>query len=126
MVFSTKPNGLFELKQKILGFLRGKYLISSGVYIVQSLKDGKLYTGFTDNLRKRILKHNLGKVFSTKSKRPLKLIYLEICLHKPNKRPRVLRGKEDANPVGKQSSYGANKEKSILKLGLVRDLSNID
>ncbi|MCH8741577.1 GIY-YIG nuclease family protein [Patescibacteria group bacterium] len=52
------------------------------VYIVQSLKNGKLYTGFIDNFRKRILKHNLGKVFFTKSRRPLKLIYREICSRK--------------------------------------------
>lgn len=58
------------------------------VYILQSLKDDKLYTGFTDNLRKRILKHNLGKVFSTKSRRPLKLIYLEICLSKKDAQQR--------------------------------------
>jgi len=52
------------------------------VYILQSLKDGELYIGFTNNIRKRLLKHNLGKVFSTKSRRPMKLIYLEICLNK--------------------------------------------
>ncbi|OGZ17648.1 MAG: excinuclease ABC subunit C [Candidatus Nealsonbacteria bacterium RBG_13_36_15] len=51
------------------------------VYVLQSLKDDKLYTGFTNNLQKRILKHNLGKVFSTKSRQPLKLIYVEICLN---------------------------------------------
>lgn len=58
------------------------------VYILQSLKDSKLYTGFTDNLRKRILKHNLGKVFSTKTRRPLKLIYLEICFNKQDAKQR--------------------------------------
>jgi len=58
------------------------------VYILQSLKDGKLYTGFTNNLRKRILKHNLGKVFSTKLRRPVKLIYLEVCLNKNDAKQR--------------------------------------
>ncbi len=58
------------------------------VYILQSLKDGKLYTGFAEDLRKRILKHNLGKVFSTKSRRPLRLIYLEVCLHKEDAKQR--------------------------------------
>jgi len=50
------------------------------VYILQSLKDNELYIRFTDNIKKRLLKHNLGKVFSTKNRRPLKLIYLEVCL----------------------------------------------
>jgi len=58
------------------------------VYILQSLKDDKLYTGFTNNIEKRILKHNLGKVFSTKSRRPLKLIYLEICLNREDAKKR--------------------------------------
>ena len=58
------------------------------VYILQSQKDGELYTGFTDNIRKRLLKHNLGKVFSTKSRRPLKLIYCEVCLNKKDVKQR--------------------------------------
>ncbi len=52
------------------------------VYILKSLKDNELYIGFADNLTRRLLKHNSGKVFSTKSRRPLKLIYVEICLNK--------------------------------------------
>ena len=30
------------------------------VYILQSLKTGKLYIGYTDNLRRRIEEHNTG------------------------------------------------------------------
>ena len=30
------------------------------VYILQSLKDGELYIGLTDNIRKRLLKHNIS------------------------------------------------------------------
>ena len=37
------------------------------VYVFQVLKDDRLYTRFTNNLQKRILKHNSGKVFSTKN-----------------------------------------------------------
>lgn len=58
------------------------------VYVLQSKKDGKLYTGFTDNLHKRLLKHNAGKVFSTKSRRPLRCIYAEICANKDDARQR--------------------------------------
>ncbi|MEK7212202.1 MAG: GIY-YIG nuclease family protein [Patescibacteria group bacterium] len=58
------------------------------VYVLKSVKDGKLYTGFAPNLRKRLTKHNDGKVFSTKNRRPLKCIYVEICLNKEDARSR--------------------------------------
>ena len=47
------------------------------VYLLHSEKDGLLYTGFTDDLRNRIKKHESGFVRSTKLRRPLKLIYYE-------------------------------------------------
>ena len=47
------------------------------VYVLRSIKDGYLYTGFTGNLTRRISEHNEGKVFSTKNRRPLMLIYFE-------------------------------------------------
>ncbi len=58
------------------------------VYILKSQKDGNLYIGFTNDIRRRLLKHNLGKIFSTKSRRPLKLIYCEICLNEKDARKR--------------------------------------
>ena len=47
------------------------------IYILKSLKDNKLYVGSTRNLNKRIDAHNSGKVRSTKSRAPFKLIYYE-------------------------------------------------
>ncbi len=52
------------------------------VYILQSLKDGKLYTGYTENLKLRFEEHQKGYVKSTKDRRPLRLIYFEGCLNK--------------------------------------------
>jgi putative endonuclease len=52
------------------------------VYVLQSLKDGNLYTGSASDLKKRIQRHYSGGVFSTKDRRPLKLIYYESCLNK--------------------------------------------
>ena len=52
------------------------------VYVLQSLKDNKLYTGYTSDLKKRLKKHNSGLVKSTKSRRPFKLIYCEASLSK--------------------------------------------
>lgn len=49
------------------------------VYVLLSKKDGKLYTGYTANLRNRIEMHNKGLVASTKHRRPLELIYFEGC-----------------------------------------------
>ncbi len=45
-----------------------------------SLKDGNFYTGITSNLRNRFSEHAEGKVYSTKHRRPLKLIYFKGCL----------------------------------------------
>ncbi len=50
-------------------------------YILQSEKDKKLYTGYTNNLKNRLIEHNLGKVVSTKNRLPVKLVYYEACLN---------------------------------------------
>lgn len=49
-------------------------------YVLLSEKDGKLYTGYTKNLKERFKLHESGKVSSTMNRRPLKLIYYEACL----------------------------------------------
>lgn len=47
------------------------------MYLIRSKKDGMLYTGSTDDLRRRFNEHNTGKVFSTQQRRPFELIYYE-------------------------------------------------
>jgi putative endonuclease len=47
------------------------------VYILQSERDEKLYTGFTTDLRQRLTAHFHGHVESTALRRPLRLIYCE-------------------------------------------------
>jgi putative endonuclease len=47
------------------------------VYVLQSQKDGKFYTGHTGDLERRISEHNRGKVRSTRNRRPLNLLYTE-------------------------------------------------
>jgi len=49
-------------------------------YVLKSELDGKLYIGWTNDLRHRLKEHNSGKVTATKSRVPLKLIYYEACL----------------------------------------------
>ena len=51
------------------------------VYVLRSEKDGKFYTGYTQDLKKRLDQHNNGEVTSTKNRRPLKLVYFEGCLN---------------------------------------------
>ena len=53
------------------------------MYVLQSLKDRKLYIGFTSDLRKRFGEHNKGSNQSTKYRRPFELIYYEA--HKSEK-----------------------------------------
>lgn len=52
------------------------------LYILQSQKDGKFYTGITDDLSRRIKEHNCGENTSTSYRRPFKRIYYEAYLLK--------------------------------------------
>jgi putative endonuclease len=58
------------------------------VYILQSNKNKRFYTGFSNDLRKRFREHNNGKVSSTKSRGPFNLIYYEACLNEQDARSR--------------------------------------
>ena len=51
------------------------------VYVLFSEKDKQFYTGYTSNLKERIVAHEEGKVISTKNRRPLKLLYFEGCIN---------------------------------------------
>jgi len=57
-------------------------------YVLQSKKNGNLYTGYTTDLNKRLKEHNQGLVFSTKSYKPWKLIYCEVCLNEKDAKRR--------------------------------------
>ena len=50
-------------------------------YVLQSNKDGNFYVGFTKDLKLRFGQHNRGLVESTKERRPLDLIYYEVCVN---------------------------------------------
>jgi putative endonuclease len=47
------------------------------LYVLKSKKDTQLYTGSTNDLRRRFKEHNEGKIFSTKTRRPFELVYYE-------------------------------------------------
>ena len=50
----------------------------------------KALFGYTENLEKRLLSHNLGKVRSTKAHKPYKLIYKEEYIDKTEARKREI------------------------------------
>ena len=47
------------------------------MYVLKSLKDGKLYIGSCNDLESRFKKHNLGQVKSTKHRTSFKIVYYE-------------------------------------------------
>ena len=49
-------------------------------YILKSKKDGKLYTGYTSDLRKRLKQHDDGLSTYTKDRGPFVMVYYEACL----------------------------------------------
>jgi putative endonuclease len=52
------------------------------VYVLKSLKDGKLYTGYTKNLKNRFKRHSKGLVNATKYRLPIILIYYEASIYR--------------------------------------------
>ena len=52
------------------------------VYILISKKDNDFYTGYTNEIKRRLQEHQEGKVKSTKHRLPVKLVYYEVCLNK--------------------------------------------
>lgn len=59
-------------------------------YVLKSKKSGRLYTGYTADLRKRFKEHNDNKSGHTKTRGPYKLIYYEACLNQDDAQSREL------------------------------------
>lgn len=76
------------------------------VYILKSSVDGKLYIGFTINLKQRLQSHAGGQVLSTKNRRFLKLIHYEFFINKEDAR---------ARETFLKSGYGHEQLKAFLK-----------
>lgn len=60
------------------------------MFILFSVKDHLLYTGYTDNLKSKYKAHFIGFVKVTRHRRPLKLIYYEAYLNELDARRREL------------------------------------
>ena len=77
------------------------------VYILYSEKDGKLYKGFTSDLKRRLREHSLGKNKSTAYRRPLRLVYYESYLIKQDAeaREKYLKTSMGKRVIKKQLKY---------------------
>ena len=61
------------------------------VYVLKSQKDEKLYTGYTNDLRRRLAEHENGKNKATRSRLPLNLIYYEAYASQADAKAREFR-----------------------------------
>ena len=93
-----------------------KYNGTYYTYVLMSAKDGKLYTGETHDLDKRLLEHNQGLVLSTAHRRPFKVVYYEACLSEIDalRREKFLKSGNGKAYLKKRLSYSlvANKTKA--------------
>ncbi len=80
-------------------------------YVIKSDRDGKWYTGYAGDLRKRLNDHNSGKVTSTKNRGPFNLIYYEACC---DEHDAIAREKYLKSGMGKR--YLKNRLKRFLSL----------
>lgn len=76
------------------------------VYVLFSLKDKKLYIGFSKDVFKRYRLHKKGKVTATKNRRPLILIFYEAFTDENDAK---------AREIFLKSGFGRNELKKCLK-----------
>jgi len=88
------------------------------VYVLKSTVTGTLYIGYTNDIKKRLVKHNTNRSFSTKNKGPWILVYSEQYRSKEDAKIREHRLKyygQALNELKKRISG------SLSLLSLVRD-----
>ena len=69
------------------------------VYFLVSKKDNNIYFGSTNDLKRRLLEHNSGECFSTKSRRPFELRYYESYVNESDARNRESSLKKDGRSL---------------------------
>ena len=79
------------------------------VYILLSEKNKRMYTGYTNDLNRRIKEHNARKSRYTKSRGPYNLIYYEASL---NMKDAIAREKYLKSGMGKR--YLKNRMKNFF------------
>lgn len=81
------------------------------VYVLQSLKSKRWYTGYTHDLRKRFSQHNANESGWTKNRGPFHLIYYEACHNEEDAKAREVFLK-----TGMGKRYLKNRLKRFLSL----------
>jgi len=76
------------------------------VYILYSLKDNNFYTGYTTDLKKRLVEHAKGFSTATKFRKPFKLIHYEYFVNEEDAK---------AREVFLKSGYGRDQLKKSLQ-----------
>ena len=76
-------------------------------YILRSIRDRKLYIGYTTNLERRLTEHQMGKSISTACRRPFQLIFYEAFL-------------DEKSAKRRESYFKTTKGKTALKI-MVRE-----
>jgi putative endonuclease len=80
--YNTRIGGVLPATPRKLGLRGGRgSSIMYYTYILKSKKDGKLYVGYTNDLKRRFKRHNDGKVEATKNRLPFILVYYEACIN---------------------------------------------
>ncbi len=94
------------------------------VYILQSIKNKSLYTGFTRSVKKRLLAHNNGLSSYTSELRPWKLIYYEAYLIKEDalNREKFLKSGSGKKYLDKQLKeyFKNNQRKKLTRCSILK------
>lgn len=77
LVTSQTSNGVYPVKASM-----------HYVYVLRSSRNGRLYTGFTFDLKKRLTDHFDNQSPATNKRGPYELIYYEACLNSTDARAR--------------------------------------
>lgn len=78
------------------------------VYVLKSQKEKWYYVGLTKDLKQRVNEHNMGRVRSTKNRKPYDLVY-----------SKDFRTRYEARDFEKYVKVRSNKEKLLRELSLL-------
>ncbi|OGL35984.1 excinuclease ABC subunit C [Candidatus Saccharibacteria bacterium RIFCSPHIGHO2_12_FULL_47_16b] len=81
------------------------------VYVLRNTENGRFYTGFTFDLKKRLTEHFANQSRSTNKRGPYELIYYEACMNSTDARAR-----EKFLKTGQGKRYLKNRVKRFLEL----------
>jgi putative endonuclease len=90
-------------------------------YVLRSTINGKLYTGHTQNLRKRLNEHNTGKTKSTKTNIPYEIVFYEVC---ESREEAIAREKYFKSGVGREYIKNHIINASVVQLDRISDFGS--